>query len=98
MLCSYVIHERKSLRSLCITLLLLWLLLSFEEEEEREGYYVSFSLIKKNYLNRIAPLINKTVFKKLILHFFNHCVIISFVTFVTMVLLQILKSVKKSVV
>ena len=98
MWCFYVIHERKSLRSLCIALLLLWLLLLFEEEEERDGYYVSFSLIKKNYLNRIAPSINNIVFKKLILHFFNHCVTISFVTFATMVLLQILKSVKKSLV
>ena len=53
---------------------------------------------QKNFLTGMAPLINKIVFKKLILQFFNLCFIISFIKFVAMILLQILKSIKKCLV
>ena len=46
----------------------------------------------------IAPLINKLVFKKLILQYFNQFFIISFIKFVAMILLQILKSMKEFLV
>ena len=57
-------------------------------------------LYQKNFLTGIAPLINKLVFKKLIIQFFNHCFIISFIKFVAMILilLKILKSIKKFLV
>ena len=55
-------------------------------------------LYQKNFLTGIAPLINQLVFKKLILQFFNLCFIISFIKFVAMILLQILKSIKKCLV
>ena len=55
-------------------------------------------LLSKRFLDGIAPLINKLVFKKLILQFFNHYFIISFIKFVAMILLQILKSIKKFLV
>ena len=48
-------------------------------------------LYQKHFLTGIAPLINKLVFKKLILQFFNHCFISFFTKFVAMILLQILK-------
>ena len=55
-------------------------------------------LYQKNSLTGIAPLINKLVFKKLILQFFNYCFIICFIKLVAIVLLQILKSIKKCLV
>ena len=54
--------------------------------------------LSKNFLAGIAPLINKLVFKKLILQFCNHCFITSFIKFVAMILLQILKSIKNFLV
>ena len=51
-------------------------------------------LYQKNLLTGIAPFINKLVFKKLSLQFFNLC----FIKFVAMILLQISKSIKKCVV
>ena len=55
-------------------------------------------LYQKNFFTWIAALINKFVFKKLILQFFDHCFIISFIKFVAMILLQILKSIKNVLV
>ena len=55
-------------------------------------------LYKKNFLTWIAALINRFAFKKLILQFFDHCCIISFIKFVAMILLQILKSIKNVLV
>ena len=50
--------------------------------------------LSKKFIDWDRPLINKFVFKKLILQFFNHCFISSFIKFVAMILLQILKSIK----
>ena len=54
--------------------------------------------VSKNFLTGIAPLIIKLVFKKLILQFFNHCFMISFIKFVAVILLQVLKSIKNFLV
>ena len=51
-----------------------------------------------NFLTGTAPFINKLVFKKPILQFFNHYFIISFIKFVAMILLQILKLIRKFLV
>ena len=62
------------------------------------GVLCDVFLFQKNILTGIAPLTNKLVFKKLILQFFNPRFIISCIKFVTMILWQILKSVKNCLV
>ena len=52
-------------------------------------------LYQKSLLTRVAALINKLVFKKPNLQFFNLCLTISFIKFAAMIMLQILKSIKK---
>ena len=48
-------------------------------------------LYEKNFLTRIALLVSKLVFKKLILECFNPFFVIVFIEFVAMILLQIPK-------
>ena len=82
MWCFCVTHERKSL---CCLLPIL-------------GVLCIVFLYQKNFLTWIAPLINNVVFKKLVLQFFNHCFVISFIRFLAKILLQILKSIKNFLV
>ena len=86
--CFCVIHERKACFvyvRICFLFFILWVL------------HMVF-LYQKRFLIGILPLINKFVFKRLILPFFDHCFIISFIKFVAIILLQILKSIKKFLV
>ena len=75
-------HERKNLCCLCKNLFFIFYF---------GGIICRFPLSKIDW---DTPLTNKLVFKKLILQFFNHCFIISFIKLVAMIVLQILKSIK----
>ena len=81
-------HERKSLCCLCKNLFFIFYF----------GGIMRRFLLSKKLLTGRAPLINELVFKKFYLQFFNHYFIISFIKFVAMILLQILKSIKNFLV
>ena len=86
--CFCVMHERKSLCCLCKNLFFIFYF----------GGIMRRFLLSKKLLTGRAPLINELVFKKFYLQFFNHYFIISFIKFVAMIMLQILKLIKNFLV